>query len=128
MADLVRERVEATRDAVPRLRHRIQRFVAERCSEDEQLLEVVSLAVTEACENVVMHAYPAGEVGWIEMVAEHADGTMTITVLDEGVGLDAEGLSDGLGLGLNLIRQVAQAEIHPRPRGGTEVRMVIPCR
>jgi serine/threonine-protein kinase RsbW len=128
MADLVRERVEATRDAVPRLRRRIQRFIAERCSEDEHLLEVVGLAVTEACGNVVMHAYPPGEVGWIEMMAQYADGTMTITVLDDGVGLDTEVLSEGLGLGLTLIRQVAQAEIRPRPRGGTEVRMVIACQ
>jgi serine/threonine-protein kinase RsbW len=128
MAALVRERVEATRDAVPRLRHRIQRFVAECCSEDAQVLEAVGLAVTEACSNVVMHAYAPGEVGWIEMVAEYADGTMTITVLDDGVGLDAEVLSEGLGLGLSLIRRVAQAKIHARPRGGTEVRMVIPCR
>jgi serine/threonine-protein kinase RsbW len=128
MGAVVRERVEATRDAVPGLRHRVQRFVAECCSEDEHLLEVVGLAVTEACGNVVMHAYPPGEVGWIEMVAEHVDGTMTISVLDDGVGLDAEVLSEGLGLGLTLIRRVAQAEIQARPRGGTEVRMVIPCR
>jgi serine/threonine-protein kinase RsbW len=113
---------------VPRLRHRIECFVAECCSDDEHLLEMVGLAVTEACGNVVMHAYPPGRVGWIEMVAEHVDGTMTITVLDDGVGLDAKVLSDGLGLGLRLIRQVAQTEFHARPRGGTEVRMVIPCR
>ena len=128
MADLIRERVEATRDVVPRLRHRIQRFVAECCSDDTHLLETVGLAVTEACGNVVMHAYPRGEVGWIEMVAEHVDGTVTITVLDEGVGLKTEALSEGLGLGLTLIRRVAQAEIRARPLGGTEVRMVIPCR
>jgi serine/threonine-protein kinase RsbW len=128
MADLVRERVEATADAVPRLRHCIQRFIAEYCSKDARLLEAVGLAVTEACSNVVMHAYPAGEVGWIEMVAEHDDGTTTIRVLDDGVGLEAGMLSEGLGLGLGLIRRVAQAEIRARPRGGTEVRMVIPCR
>jgi serine/threonine-protein kinase RsbW len=128
MGDVLRERMDATRDAVPRLRRRIQRFLAERCSDNERLLEIVGLAVTEACGNVVMHAYPAGEVGAVEMVAEHADGIVTITVLDEGVGLDADVLSEGMGLGLGLIRRVAEAEIRARPRGGTEVRMVVPCQ
>jgi anti-sigma regulatory factor (Ser/Thr protein kinase) len=70
--------------------------------------ERVALAVTEAVANAVLHAYdgrePAGEIvlrGW------SAPGRVVLQVSDGGRGLLPRDDSPGLGLGLAIIRHVA---------------------
>src|SRR3712207_651856 len=53
----------------------------------EQTLADVKLAVTEACTNVVVHAYPDGD-GPMEVAAGVRDGRLTVAVRDEGRGID----------------------------------------
>ena len=90
---------------------------------EDQVLADVKLAVTEACTNVVVHAYPDGE-GPMEIAADVRDGRLTIAVRDEGPGMLPRPDSPGLGLGLPLIATLA--ETLELGRGGdekTEVRM-----
>ena len=90
---------------------------------DDQVLADVKLAVTEACTNVVVHAYPGGD-GPMEIAASIQDGRLSIAVRDEGRGMLPRADSPGLGLGLPLIATLA--ETLELGRGGeekTEVRM-----
>src|SRR5918911_1078204 len=64
----------------------------------DHALADVKLAVTEACTNVVVHAYPEGE-GPMAVSAGLANGALTVVVVDEGRGILPRPDSPGLGLG-----------------------------
>jgi serine/threonine-protein kinase RsbW len=99
--------------------------VAELIGLDPELLDDLKTAVSEACNNVVMHAYdsepgPLGVRMYID--AEAID----VVVEDEGIGLPPLAPADEniRGVGLSVIRALAeQAEFRALPDGGTEVRM-----
>ena len=69
---------------------------------DPQMLSDVKLAVTEACTNVVVHAYGEDE-GPMEVAATLDGQSLRVTVRDEGLGIVPRADSPGLGLGLPLI-------------------------
>jgi serine/threonine-protein kinase RsbW len=91
---------------------------------DDDMQMNVGLAVTEACTNVVLHAYPAGSPGTLEVEALGGDD-LTIVVRDEGRGPGAHSGAGGLGLGLPLIAALADTlAMRTGPSGrGTEVLM-----
>jgi serine/threonine-protein kinase RsbW len=90
---------------------------------DDQVLADVKLAVTEACTNVVVHAYPDGD-GPMEVAAAIRDGRLAIVVRDEGRGMLPRPDSPGLGLGLPLIATLAETlELGRADDDRTEVRM-----
>ncbi len=71
-------------------------------------LESVSLAVSEALTNVVVHAYrDAPAPGPVLVVVSVRDRRLTVTVADEGCGMAPRSDSPGLGLGMGLMAQVA---------------------
>jgi serine/threonine-protein kinase RsbW len=89
----------------------------------DQALADIKLAVTEACTNVVVHAYPDGE-GPLGISAWERDGRLTVVVHDEGRGMLPRPDSPGLGLGLPLIATLAETlELGTGPGERTEVRM-----
>jgi anti-sigma regulatory factor (Ser/Thr protein kinase) len=91
---------------------------------DAQTLSDIRLAVTEACTNVVVHAYPDGEEGQMEMLALLLDDELTVIVRDEGRGIAPRPDSPGLGLGLPLIASLAESvQLGRDERERTEVRM-----
>jgi serine/threonine-protein kinase RsbW len=90
---------------------------------DPQTLSDVKLAVTEACTNVVVHAYDGAE-GPMQVAAEIAPDHLTVTVRDEGRGIVPRPDSPGLGLGLPLIATLTESlELGKDDRQRTEVRM-----
>jgi anti-sigma regulatory factor (Ser/Thr protein kinase) len=90
---------------------------------DDQILADVKLAVTEACTNVVVHAYPGAD-GPMEVAASIRDGRLAIAVRDEGRGMLPRPDSPGLGLGLPLIATLAESlELGRDDDDRTEVRM-----
>jgi serine/threonine-protein kinase RsbW len=90
---------------------------------DDQTLSDIKLAVTEACTNVVVHAYPDGE-GPMGLRASIADRQLDVVVTDRGRGIVPRPDSPGLGLGLPLIATLAESLELGTGRGEeTEVRM-----
>jgi len=103
-------------------RHAIGGF-ADVLDVPDQTLADVKLAVTEACTNVVVHAYPGGE-GRITLRATVVDGMLRVVVSDEGRGILPRADSPGLGLGLPLIATLAESlELGTGDNEETEVRM-----
>jgi serine/threonine-protein kinase RsbW len=89
----------------------------------EQTLADIRLAVTEACTNVVVHAYPHGE-GPMEVDACLGEERLAIVVRDEGRGMLPRPDSPGLGLGLPLIATLTESlELAKGIDDATEVRM-----
>jgi serine/threonine-protein kinase RsbW len=91
---------------------------------DEQTLSDIRLAVTEACTNVVVHAYPDGREGDMEVLATLLGEELTVVVRDEGDGIGPRADSPGLGLGLPLIASLAESvQLGRDDDERTEVRM-----
>jgi len=116
LAVLVREL--ATPEAVPLARATLTRF-AEREQAPETVRSALALAVTEACSNVVLHAYAdLDRPGRLEVRAGRMDGALVVEVHDEGRGMVPRVDSPGLGVGLVLIANLADTlEIRTLERG-----------
>ena len=91
------------------------------------------LAVTELLHNAAEHAFPDGEPGSIDLVAERDGTDLVIRVRDNGRGLP-EGFvpeaSDGLGLQIvqTLVGELGGTLTMGTPEGqrGTEVVLTVP--
>jgi serine/threonine-protein kinase RsbW len=91
---------------------------------DEEVVSDIRLAVTEACTNVVVHAYPDDHEGPLEVLATLRDDELTVLVRDDGPGIVPRPDSPGLGLGLPLIASLTEAmQLGHGEDGRTEVRM-----
>jgi anti-sigma regulatory factor (Ser/Thr protein kinase) len=105
------------------VRHAIGGF-GEAFAVPEPKLSDIRLAVTEACANVVVHAYPNGHEGPMEVVASMHDDRLTVLVRDWGRGIRPRPDSPGLGLGLSLIAALAETvQLGHDVEEHTEVRM-----
>ena len=100
--------------------------MADALAFDASVLSDMKMAVTEACTNVVVHAYDedAGELE-VHMLAGEDD--LTIIVRDHGTGIQPKPTRTeppALGLGLPLIAALSDAfEVRGSPGNGTEVHM-----
>jgi serine/threonine-protein kinase RsbW len=104
--------------------------LAEEIGMDEPGLADLKTVVTEACMNVVVHAY-RGEPGPLSVEAlPDADG-LTVVVRDEGFGIrpQAAGDRDSLRLGLSLIAALSGSfSIAGGLDRGTEITMRVPLQ
>lgn len=96
---------------------------------DEDCIEEIRLALSEACTNVVQHAH---EVDEYEVRIEVDDDRCAISVMNTGDELDADEL-DGVmpgpdsprGRGVAIMHALMdQVELHSEPAAGTVVRLV----
>jgi serine/threonine-protein kinase RsbW len=117
-------RVPATAEHLPIVRQAIRGYL-EADGVDEDRIEAVLLAVSEACANAVRHAYrEMGDTGDVALTAALADGVVTVTVADGGLGFAPRVDSPGLGLGLPVMAALSsRLEISAGPDGGTVVEM-----
>ena len=86
----------------------------------------VSIAVTEACTNAVLHAYPDGE-GEYAVRAWVEPERLIVAVRDQGQGITPriEEASTGLGLGLPLMLAIGdEVSFKSDAEGATEVKIV----
>jgi anti-sigma regulatory factor (Ser/Thr protein kinase) len=100
--------------------------LAERIGMDEAATAYLKTVVTEACMNVVVHAYPEGEVGLLEIEAVPDLGGLTVAVRDFGRGISPRPGVDrpSLRIGLALIAALSSSfEIRGGSERGTEIRM-----
>jgi len=116
-------KLPARAENVAVIRHAFGGF-AEVLSVDEQTLADIKLAVTEACTNVVIHAYEDDEEGDLEVDASIDGERLTVVIRDSGRGIVPRPDSPGLGLGLPLIASLAETlELGKDVGDNTEVRM-----
>ena len=102
--------------------------IAEEASIDSSLAMSLNLALEEAVTNVVMYAYPAGDEGDVDIVAELSDGSLLFTISDKGIPFDPTKKEDaditlGVeerqigGLGIFLVRQLMDTVEYERKDG-----------
>jgi anti-sigma regulatory factor (Ser/Thr protein kinase) len=92
---------------------------------DPTVVTDMKMALSEACTNVVVHAYPDGE-GTMDIELHPEGESLLIVVRDTGAGIRPrpERHEHALGLGLPLMASLAEDfEIHGGSGDGTEVRM-----
>jgi anti-sigma regulatory factor (Ser/Thr protein kinase) len=70
-------------------------------------IDDIRLAVTEACANAVVHAYPAGEAGTVRVTADVTREGLVVAVRDYGSGFAARRPTTGLGM--VLMRTLAES-------------------
>jgi serine/threonine-protein kinase RsbW len=102
--------------------------LAEEIGMDEPGLADLKTVVTEACTNVVVHAYQ-GQPGPLNVEAEPDEDGLTVIVRDEGVGIrpQADSDRDSLRLGLSLIAALSGSfSISGGLDRGTEITMRLP--
>jgi serine/threonine-protein kinase RsbW len=104
--------------------------LAEQIGMDEPGLADLKTVVTEACMNVVVHAY-RGEPGPLSVEASPDSDGLTVTVRDKGMGMRPQADVDpsSLRLGLSLIAALSSSfAISGGLDRGTEVTMRVPLR
>jgi len=108
--------------------------VASRMDFSIEDIEDIKIAVSEACTNVVQHAYGENGTGEVEIISAMLPDKLEITVKDSGKGFDASILDNGqshnttreigLGLGLTFIKNLMdEAHVTSDPSSGTTVVM-----
>jgi serine/threonine-protein kinase RsbW len=104
---------------------------------DDELVEDIKLAVSEACTRAVATNGASAPQEPVELLATVYDRALQVEVLDRGPGpdrevsgnpqeLDTDELPFDSALAVPLIRGlVDEVGLAPRPGGGTRVRMVV---
>lgn len=107
------------------LARQMVRGIVDALGWDEDRRTDISIAVTEACTNSVLHAYPEGG-GEYEVCAWVEPERIVVAVRDRGVGINPRvpSLTPGLGLGLPLMVAIGdEVSFASNGDGITEVRM-----
>jgi len=105
------------------IRHVLGAF-AEALRLPDSLVEDLRLAVTEACTNVVRHAYAPDSPGPVEISLRPEDDVVKVVVADHGRGVGTSADVTGPGLGLPLIAAIADhVDLQAVPGGGCRVAM-----
>ena len=94
----------------------------------------IGMAVRECAVNAVVHGNRYNKNKKVHLDVERTPAAITIVIGDEGEGFDVNSIADPLapenllkqsGRGILLIRAfMDEFDMHPRPGGGTEVRLV----
>jgi serine/threonine-protein kinase RsbW len=106
--------------------------IAESYGIDADELGDIRTAVTEACNNVVLHAYE-GKRGPMDIEIGLDADSLSATVRDRGIGIGEHACkdehNDRLAIGLHVIRTLAShADFDEPPGRGTRVRMELSAR
>ncbi len=122
-------RLPAKAENVAVVRHALA-GLAEQIGMDEAGVADLKTVVTEACMNVVVHAYPDGTGPLLVETDPDSDG-LTVKVSDSGAGISPQANSEraSLKLGLSLIAALSSSfSISGGLDRGTEVMMRLPLR
>jgi serine/threonine-protein kinase RsbW len=120
--------VPAVPDSIAVIRQTVS-GICEALGADSRTVGDIKLAATEACTNVVLHAYANGGAGTIEIDAYAAEDELRLLVRDRGAGMTPAPLAEGLGLGLPLIAALTSSLTIVEPEdGGTQISMTFSLR
>src|SRR4051812_41395337 len=108
--------------AIPASIHEARRLVDELCAQvglDGSARADVALAVSEAMTNAVCHGYRNGQTGDIDVSATVEGAELVLIIRDYGVGPTPHPEAPGLGMGIQIMAELA-TECHVVPaRPGT---------
>ena len=92
---------------------------------DDDVIDNIALAVSEAVTNAIIHAFVGRQAGHVALTAEAGEGSILVRVVDDGRGMTPHPESPGLGLGLTMMASMAtRCDIREGAGGvGTEVRL-----
>jgi serine/threonine-protein kinase RsbW len=106
---------------------------AEKLGFDEDDRQQIGMAVRECTVNAVVHGNRYNKKKKVHLDLEASDQGLSVVIGDEGDGFDLNSLPDPTlpenllrqsGRGLLLVRAFMDGfDMHPRPGGGTEVRL-----
>jgi anti-sigma regulatory factor (Ser/Thr protein kinase) len=115
---------DARPEVLAEIRAGVATFARAHGAEDRVVVDM-TLAVSEAATNAVMHAFLDRLPGRVSVIAESGDECLLLRVLDDGRGMVPRSDSPGLGIGLSTMATLASScDIRDRaPDPGTEVRM-----
>jgi sigma-B regulation protein RsbU (phosphoserine phosphatase) len=129
---LLERRFPAAPDELKATRHAVHAALAD-CGMSEANARDVVMALDEACQNVIRHAYGAERSGDIELAIEQQGDTLVIWLTDWAPPIDRtrvrprdlDDLRPG-GLGTHLIREVMDAAdfVEPPPDCGNLLKMM----
>jgi serine/threonine-protein kinase RsbW len=109
---------------VPLVRHLLG-CLAESLGMPAHVCDDLRIAVTEACTNVVRHAYEAGTDGIFEVTARPGGEGLEVIVRDSGIGVLTTSPSPGAGLGLSLIHALSdEVAVERHPGVGSRLAML----
>jgi two-component sensor histidine kinase len=94
------------------------------------------LVLTELVQNAIEHAFPDDRPGKVGVQATRQRGELTVTIVDDGVGLPEDFTSDRADrLGLQIVRTLVSAELNGTVEfrshaeaAGTAAVVVMPLR
>jgi len=122
----------ARSDQLCNIRDAVRACVAASGCSEESTADIV-LAIDEACQNIIRHAYKGNPEGVIELEIRREGEELVFSLLDSGPEVDPSQVKprdlDDIrpgGLGTHFIQEVMdRADFLPRPgRGGNLLRMV----
>jgi serine/threonine-protein kinase RsbW len=127
--ELIEVQTKATVEASGALR-RFARAALELLDCDEPYCTDVLLAIGEACANVVLHAYVDADDAVVRALGlglGRRGDHIEVSVRDRGSGISPRADSPGAGLGLALIKAVAERVEITSGTHGAEIRMAFSC-
>lgn len=102
---------------------------AARLGVECRVIDDLKTVVSEACANVVLHAYPEGTAGGLlEVELSQGDEGLRLTVRDRGRGIQPPRgeRPRGMRMGLLLVGAISTCfQLRSRQRGGTELKLLI---
>ena len=130
------ERFQTTLDSSLESVDKAEEYVMQEAGKvgfDEDQQHQIGMAVRECTVNAVVHGNRYSKSKKVHLDIERSGTGLTVTIGDEGDGFDLSSLPDPLapenllrqsGRGILLIRTfMDDFDLHPRPGGGTEVRL-----
>jgi serine/threonine-protein kinase RsbW len=119
----IRLTLPARPENVAVVRHVMGAF-ADALNLPRDIADDIRLALTEACTNVVRHAYDGSEPGALDVVIRPDGDLVEIVVSDYGRGMTASPDMAGPGLGIQLIAALAhRLVIEHAPQAGSRLAM-----
>jgi serine/threonine-protein kinase RsbW len=118
--------VPARADSIAVVRHALS-ALAGPYDLPSAVVDDMRLAVTEACTNVVRHAY-GEQAGRIEVTVRPASEALQVVVADAGQGMGRSPDTAGPGLGLRLIEAVTDSFAVESEPGAAGSRLVMSFR
>jgi anti-sigma regulatory factor (Ser/Thr protein kinase) len=118
----IRLSLPARAENVAVVRH-VLSALAEALALPQPVVEDMRLAVTEACTNVIRHAYD-DRIGTVDVAIRPNGESLVVVVADAGRGMGPSPDKRGPGLGLPLIEALTDSfSIDPSPAAGSRLVM-----